>query len=188
MSGDGAFDKIPEFNKFKSGNEPLFDENIVFQFYSRSQNKLPGKGAGEKISPESENKFAELRKIKNWRKVLSNFYIEPFTSDNLTWNSVEHLYHALKFKKGHPEFYKQFSLESDSAFSKEPLLAKAAGGKTGIATEKGTKKKFVYVRKKLLQMKIFGLKKMKKWKKHYVLSLRKENFLRKCLKRQEMQS
>ena len=141
MSGDGAFDKIPEFNKFKSGNEPLFDDNIVFQFYSRSQNKLPGKGAGEKISSEAKDKFTELRKIKNWRKVLSNFYIEPFISDGLTWNSAEHLYHALKFKKGHPEFYKQFSLESDSAFSKEPLLAKAAGGKTGIATEKGTKKK-----------------------------------------------
>ena len=141
MSGGGVFDKIPEFKKFKSGDEPLFDENIIFQFYSRSQNKLPGVGAGEKIYSEAKEQFKELGQIKNWRRVLSNFYIEPFSWDGLNWNSVEHLYHALKFKKGHPEFYKQFSLESDSTFSKEPLLAKAAGGKTGMTTQKGTKKK-----------------------------------------------
>ena len=77
-------------------------------------------------------RFIDLKKMKNWRKVLSNFYIDPFTYEDLTWNSVEHLYHALKFKEGNPDFYKKFSLESKSPFSEDPVMAKAAGGKTGI--------------------------------------------------------
>jgi len=116
-------------------DDKLFNEDIVFQFYSRSQNKAPGKGAGEKIPSEDESRFINLKAIKNWRKVLSNFYVgEPIHYDGLTWASVEHLYHALKFKKGNPEFYKKFSLESNSPFSKLPVMAKAAGGKSGVYT------------------------------------------------------
>ena len=113
----------------------LFDEDIVFQFYSRSQNKAPGKGAGEKIPSDAEKRFVNLKAIKDWRKVLSNFYVgDPLQYDGRTWASVEHLYHALKFKKNNPEFYAKFSLESNSPFSKLPVRAKAAGGKTGILT------------------------------------------------------
>ena len=137
MKGTGGlYNLIPAFKQFKRENEPLFNENIIFQFYSRSQDKKPGEGTGEKISVEDKVRFNDLKKIKNWRKVLSNFYIDPFTFDNLTWNSVEHLYHGLKFKEGNPEFYKQFSLESKSDFSEDPVMAKAAGGKTGILTRK----------------------------------------------------
>jgi predicted NAD-dependent protein-ADP-ribosyltransferase YbiA (DUF1768 family) len=75
--------------------------------------------------------FAELASIIGWRKVLSNFYMAPFKLDNRNWNSVEHYYHANKFKKGHPEFYQLFTVESDSDISKDPIFAKAAGGKTG---------------------------------------------------------
>ena len=35
----------------------LFNEDIVFQFYSRSQNKVPGKGSGEKIHSDAEKRF-----------------------------------------------------------------------------------------------------------------------------------
>ena len=116
-------------------DDELFNEDIVFQFYSRSQNKAPGKGSGEKIPSEQESRFANLKAIKNWRKILSNFHVgEPLHYDGRTWASVEHLYHALKFKKNNPEFYAKFSLESNSPFSKLPVMAKAAGGKTGVYT------------------------------------------------------
>jgi len=147
MTGDGVFDKIPAFQKFKEGDTPqggetsLYNDNTVFMFYSKSQNKPPGKGAGEKIPAGEVDKFTKLAAIKDWRKVLSNFYIDPFEKDGKTWNTVEHLYQGSKFKEGNPEFYKQFSLGSGSVFSENPVLAKAAGGKTGMAKLPGESKR-----------------------------------------------
>ena len=144
VSKGGLYNLIPQFKRLKNGSSkkntpkkgegPTFNEDIVFQFYSRSQNKAPGTGAGEKIPVADKKRFEALKKHKGWRKVLSNFYIFPFEYDGNTWNSSEHLYHALKFKKNNPEFYRKFSLESKSSFSESPLMAKAAGGKKGIFT------------------------------------------------------
>lgn len=112
--------------------KPNFDESTIFQFYSKSSDKpLPGKGAGEKISPESQKKYSKLASLVGWRKVLSNFNMARFELDGKTWNSVEHYYHANKFKKNHPKFYDLFAVESDSKISKSTAFAKAAGGKTG---------------------------------------------------------
>tara|TARA_B100000927_G_C16474768_1_gene472956 strand:- start:1705 stop:3618 length:1914 start_codon:yes stop_codon:yes gene_type:complete len=110
-----------------------FDEDIVFQYYSKSKDSKPGKGSGEKISLDNEKKFYELNKINNWRRVLSNFYItkNPMIIDGKKWTSVEHYYHANKFKKNSLDFYNQFSLDSESELSKDPVMAKGAGGKTG---------------------------------------------------------
>lgn len=111
----------------------LYNNDIVFQFYSKSNGKpLPGKGTGETIPPEKVKDFVELSKIKDWRKKLSNFWTDnPIKLDGLTWLSVEHYYQGNKFKIDNPEFYKLFAMESSSDISKEPELAKAAGGKTG---------------------------------------------------------
>lgn len=116
---------------FENHKDVSFNENIVFQFYSKSRDMKPGKGAGEKISVEDMSKFSELAAMKNWRKVLSNFYEGEFELDGLRWLSVEHFYHASKFKKSQPNFYKLFSLDSKSDISKLPAMAKGAGGKTG---------------------------------------------------------
>jgi len=154
----GPFALIPDFQKFKASLKKivmkegeyedlsesklrgLYNDDVVFLFYSKSNDKpLPGKGAGEKIPNERLKEFTELATIPQWRKKLSNFYIskkpdgeiEGFTLDNHKWASVEHYYQASKFKKTHPDFYLSFSLDSGTELSKDLVLAKAAGGKTG---------------------------------------------------------
>jgi predicted NAD-dependent protein-ADP-ribosyltransferase YbiA (DUF1768 family) len=147
----GPFALIPDFQRFKTGNvkpvfkEPqyeelteaklrgLYDDEIVFHFYSKSNDKpLPGKGAGEKIPNNMVKEFTELANIKEWRKKLSNFWVQKFTLDNHQWASVEHYYQASKFKNGFHDFYLSFSLDSGTDLSKDPSMAKASGGKTGL--------------------------------------------------------
>jgi predicted NAD-dependent protein-ADP-ribosyltransferase YbiA (DUF1768 family) len=152
----GPFALIPDFQRFKdeiegrqknpeiTGIEPnyedlseaklrgLYDDDIVFLFYSKSKDKpLPGKGSGEKISSDRLKEFTELATIPEWRKKLSNFWVQPFALDNHQWSSVEHYYQGSKFKNDHPDFYLSFSLDSGTDLSKEPEMAKGAGGKTG---------------------------------------------------------
>jgi predicted NAD-dependent protein-ADP-ribosyltransferase YbiA (DUF1768 family) len=109
-----------------------FDPTTVFQFYSKSAIlPLPGKGSGETIKVENQPKFSELAGYKNWRRVLSNFADTPFELDGHKWKAVEMFYQGSKFKKGNPDFYLKFALDSGSEIAKSGAMAKAAGGKTG---------------------------------------------------------
>lgn len=136
----------------------LYDDSTIFIFWSGSQDKPPGKGksgGGERIADES--KFQNLGEIKHWRKVLSNMYIKSdkdgkilplFELGGLKWASVEHYYHASKYnyynimEEGDEnyneeevrvgrEFYRKFSLDSNSEFCKNPKLALSVGGRSG---------------------------------------------------------
>lgn len=108
----------------------LYDSSIEFRFYLYSENKPPGKGSGEIIPNDKLIQFKQLAKINNWRKKLDDDWEEaPFTIDKHRWGSVEHYYQGSKFKKGFPDFYLKFSLDSESDISKDVSLAKKAGSK-----------------------------------------------------------
>ena len=112
---------------------PLYDNSVVFQYYSKSKdNELPGMGAGEKIKRCDVSKYEQLSAIPNWRKMLSNFWEPPgkdtnkalFSLGGHNWRTVQHYLQGIKYMKENPKYYREFSLDSGSVFSKNPLLAK----------------------------------------------------------------
>lgn len=110
----------------------LYENDVVFMFHEYSEKKAkPGKGSNESIPISKVKNFQKLNKIDNWRRILDDSYIQPFTLDNLKWNSVLHYYNASKYKKGYPDYYKSFSLDSDSPLSKDTKLAKLKGSIKG---------------------------------------------------------
>jgi hypothetical protein len=147
----GAFALIPDFIKFKEQFSTkgvckfeelsdakirgLYDEAVVFQFYDKSADgKLPGKGSGETIPKEAVHQFSNLHAVKDWRRKLDDFWVEPektFVLDGHRWNSAEHYYQGSKFKESNPEFYLSFAAESGTELSKNPEMAKAAASSSG---------------------------------------------------------
>lgn len=109
----------------------LYDPAIQFLYYSKSQNKpKPGTGSGELIPNDKKHTFLKLSKVTDWRRKLDDLWSNAaFSAENHRWASVEHFYQASKFKKGFPDFYLQFSLDSESELSKDSVMAKTAGGK-----------------------------------------------------------
>ena len=85
-------------------------------FFSGSADKPPGKGINEHIN--DPKKYKELENIKNWRKVLSNFYTAPFEYNKQMWNSAEHAFHGEKISLVSKRKAKLFSLDSNSELSK----------------------------------------------------------------------
>ena len=63
-------------------------------FYSKSRDVAPGKGANESVRDVAA--YAELSRIKNWRKVLSNFHEAAFMFRGHTYKTIEHAFQAAK--------------------------------------------------------------------------------------------
>lgn len=126
-------DKMQGNDTEQPAQSDLYNVNgAIFQFYYKSADKpSPGMGAGEQLGSEGSAEYNELKSINGWRRMLSNFWMEPFVLHGHTWGSVEHYYQASKFKKNNSEFYLKFTIESNSDISKDPSFAKSAGGKTG---------------------------------------------------------
>lgn len=138
----GPYYLIPDFRKYKEKmgldinigepeepelNHELFDKDITFMFHAISNDKpYPGKGSGESIPNNRKMEFSRLNKLKNWRRILDDEWSAPFTIDGARWNSVKHYYLGSQYKKGFPDFSKEFSLDSESEISKNIDIAKAA--------------------------------------------------------------
>jgi|688.fasta_scaffold07224_13 predicted NAD-dependent protein-ADP-ribosyltransferase YbiA (DUF1768 family) len=130
--GDGqVMDELYQFGKKK-----LWDDDVKLYFYNNSSDLIPGKASGEKIPKNKIKSFSKLSKIKNWRKQLDNFWVQPFMLDNKTWGSVEHYYQGSKFKNDNPKFYDKFSIDSKSSLSKNPSKAKELGENKNKRPEK----------------------------------------------------
>lgn len=119
-------------------DKDIYDSNIVFMFHSKSSSApKAGFGTGEVIPTENVVEYSSLNEktktsvIYDWRKKLDDSWGSPFTVDGLRWNTVTHYVLASQYKKGFPDFYKEFSLDSESELSTSLELAKAATSKSG---------------------------------------------------------
>jgi predicted NAD-dependent protein-ADP-ribosyltransferase YbiA (DUF1768 family) len=122
----------------------LYDHKTVLSFYSKApKSSKPGKATniGEKIDDNDSTKYKKLAKNSDWRRKLDDDWLTQFKADGHLWASVEHYYQGSKYKAGFPDFYLQFSLDSDSEISKSAELARDATSTTG-------KKKSVLLRPK----------------------------------------
>jgi hypothetical protein len=138
-NSDG-FNLIQDFRNLKAkygvvldekGSDAESESDTVFQFYDKSHNSdYPGFGSGETVPTDKIAEFLKLSQTENWRRKLDDSWSgTPFTLDNKQWSSVDHYYQGAKYRKGYPDFYKSFSLDTESALSKDPILAKLVGGK-----------------------------------------------------------
>ena len=84
-NGDG---QIME-DLYQYGGRKLWDDDVKLYFYNKSGDSPPGKASGEKIPRDKVKLFSNLYKIKNWRKKLDNYWVQPFILDGKTWASVE---------------------------------------------------------------------------------------------------
>lgn len=79
-------------------------------YYSKSRDVAPGKGVNEMV--ENPKDFNDLKNNKDWRKILSNFYVEKFKYNGLTYNSVEHTFQSYKIALVDKEKAFWFTIES----------------------------------------------------------------------------
>jgi predicted NAD-dependent protein-ADP-ribosyltransferase YbiA (DUF1768 family) len=113
--------------------DDLCDRTPGFMFHEKSENTAkPGKGSGETISQSKMNDYVDLAKNKEWRRKLDDMWSSIVMEiDNKRWASVEHYMQYAKYKKGFPDFAMQFSIDANSEFSTDPVIAKYAGSETG---------------------------------------------------------
>lgn len=121
-------EKPEKTTKPEKQDKPTKPEVDIFIFKSNSADKLPGKGVNEELV--KGHTYTELSKIKDWRRMLSNFDVaefewtgegvlpEPFPAKT-RWNSIEHAFQGTKhWWKGHKKEALRFTLNSGDAIGK----------------------------------------------------------------------
>lgn len=111
-----------------------YDKTTIFMYHEKSDGApKPGKGSNETMNPSKAIQYTDLAKIKDWRRKLDDSWSSiVFEVDNHKWASVEHYMQGAKFRKGFPDFYRLFALDSNSEFSKDPHMAKKIGNNEKI--------------------------------------------------------
>jgi ribA/ribD-fused uncharacterized protein len=98
----------------------LYLEYIKMQdklfFYSKSKNVAVGKGVNEIVKDSTI--YEELNKIKDWRKILSNFHMYPFQYEGFTYNTIEHVFQAKKIEIADKDKAYLFTIESGNDIGK----------------------------------------------------------------------
>ena len=67
-----------EVDMMGSNDIDLFDDDVVFQYYTKSASKPPGKGIGETISDGKKNDYNLLMDMGDWRRKLSRYYMKEY--------------------------------------------------------------------------------------------------------------
>jgi len=108
----------PEKNDDDYLNSDLYDDETVLMFYNKSNtHPKAGKGSGEQTNDLM--KFNNLNSIKDWRRKLDDEWQIPITIDTNRWNSVQHYFMGSQFKKGFPDYYLKYSIDSNSEISND---------------------------------------------------------------------
>lgn len=114
----------------------LYNSTDVLRFYIKSADNDPGKADGDNIAKENNMMYSKLIKpkktndvYKHWRRKLDDKWERPlkeplFTLDGRKWLTVTHYHEGSQFKKGYPDLYHTFALDSNSDLSKDVNLIK----------------------------------------------------------------
>jgi hypothetical protein len=68
----------------------------------------------------TQDVYPELAQLKDWRKVLSNFHVDPFEYEGHTYRSIEHAFHAAKLKEVYPDALVRFTTQGTSRLRSRP--------------------------------------------------------------------
>ena len=125
-----------------SGAHDLYDPDIVFVFHGKAAKApKPGMADGEKIPSQKRIDFWDLGRMSDWRKMLDDTWSNAvLTIEGHKWTSVAHYLEGCKYKKGFPDVYLNFSLDSgnDAALDlKNAKKALRAGVKMDVDYELG---------------------------------------------------
>lgn len=109
----------------------LYNNSDILRFYIKSVDSKPGDADGDVVSRDNYlayNSLAVSKKnndvYKHWRQKLDDKWMRPtkeplFTLDGKKWLTVKHYHEGSQFKKGYPDLYHEFSLDSNSELSKD---------------------------------------------------------------------
>lgn len=85
-------------------------------FFSGSADLPPGQGVHEEVADPA--RYAPLAGVRQWRRMLSNFWPAQFTLGGRTYRTVEHAFQAAKIALVDPALAERFALESDTELAR----------------------------------------------------------------------